>query len=37
VLKREPNFSLRNYLIPFRDKALTEQHRARLKKAGLPE
>ncbi len=37
VLKREPNFSLRNYLIPFRDKALTEQHRARLRQAGLPE
>jgi adenylate cyclase len=37
VLKREPNFSLRNYVIPFRDKALNEQHRARLKEAGLPD
>ena len=37
VLKREPNFSLRSYLIPFRDKALNEKHRARLREAGLPE
>jgi TolB-like protein/Tfp pilus assembly protein PilF len=37
VLKREPNFRLSNYVIPFRDKALNEQHRARLREAGLPE
>ena len=37
VLKREPNFRLAGYFIPFRDKAFSEQHRARLKEAGLPE
>jgi TolB-like protein len=37
VVKREPNFQLRNYVIPFRDKALNEEHRGRLREAGLPE
>jgi TolB-like protein len=37
VLKREPNFRLGSYVIPFRDKALNDQHRARLREAGLPE
>jgi TolB-like protein len=37
VVRREPNFRLKNYAISFRDKALNEEHRARLKAAGLPE
>jgi TolB-like protein len=37
VLKREPHFRLSNYPIPFREKALNDQHRARLRQAGLRE
>jgi TolB-like protein len=37
VVRREPNFRLKNYVIPFRDKALNEEHRARLRASGLPE
>jgi TolB-like protein len=37
VLRREPDFRLRSYVIPFRDRALNEEHRARLREAGLPE
>jgi TolB-like protein len=37
VVRREPGFRLGNYVVSFQNKEFADQHRARLKEAGLPE